>query len=154
VPDAAEWPNAHRFPPLDDENQARWARFLRPDRVFFPTFVGLSAEEMRRGYTRLRLAARPEVFQADGVIHGGALSALIDTVAVPAIGTFYDRQPEMLTVSMTVNFVGVVNGEDAIGEGWVEQAGKALAFVRVEVRGANSGDLAATASLVFRVRPR
>lgn len=94
------------------------------------------------------------MFQAAGVIHGGALSTLIDTVAVPAIGTYYDEQPEMLTVSMTVNFVGVVNGEDAIGEGWVEQAGRALAFVRAEVRGADSRELAASASLVFRVRPR
>jgi uncharacterized protein (TIGR00369 family) len=115
--------------------------------------VGLQLEEVRAGYARLRLPARPEVAQVAGVIHGGALATLIDTSAVPALGTHQQDQPEMLTVSMTVNFVGVVSGEDAIGEAWVESSGRSLAFVRVEVCGADSRALAATASLVFRVRP-
>jgi uncharacterized protein (TIGR00369 family) len=152
VPDTT-WPTAERFPALKADVLARWSRYIRPDRTFFPTFVGLAVEELRAGYTRLRLPNRPEVCQGTGVVHGGAISTLIDTVAVPAIGTYYDEQPDMLTISMTVNFVGVVDGEDAIGEGWVEQAGRSVAFVRAEVRGL-SGVLAATGSLVFRVRPR
>jgi acyl-CoA thioesterase len=151
VPD---WPNAQRFPALDDETHTRWSRFLRPERRFFPTHVGLYADELRRGYARLRLVARPEVYQADGVIHGGALSTLADTAAVPAIGTSYGEQPEMLTVSLTMNFLGVVAGEDAVAEAWVEQAGRTMAFVRCEVRGASSKALAATGSLVFKIKPR
>jgi uncharacterized protein (TIGR00369 family) len=139
---------------LSDAVVARWDRFLRPDRRFFPTHVGLALEEVRAGYARLRLPARPEVAQVAGFIHGGALSTLIDTAAVPALGTFQEEQPEMLTVSLTVNFTGVVSGEDAIGEAWVESASRSLAFVRVEVRGADSRALAATASLVFRTRNR
>ena len=147
------WPTAQRFPVLGEEALARWSRYIRPDRRFFPTFVGLQVEELRAGYTRLRLPLRPEVCQGTGVVHGGAISTLIDTVAVPSIGTYYEQQPDMLTISMTVNFVGVVDGEDAIGEGWVEQAGRSVAFVRAEVRGITGG-LAATGSLVFRVRLR
>jgi uncharacterized protein (TIGR00369 family) len=147
------WPTAERFPALSAEVLARWSRYIRPDRTFFPTFMGLQVEELRAGYTRLRLPLRPEVCQGTGVVHGGALSTLIDTVAVPSIGTYYERQADMLTISMTVNFVGVVDGEDAIGEGWVEQAGRSVAFVRAEVRG-ESGALAATGSLVFRVKLR
>ena len=133
------WPTAQRFPVLGDEAMARWSRYIRPDRRFFPTFVGLQVEELRAGYTRLRLPLRPEVCQGTGVVHGGAISTLIDTVAVPSIGTYYEQQPDMLTISMTVNFVGVVDGEDAIGEGWVEQAGRSVAFVRAEVRGVSGG---------------
>jgi uncharacterized protein (TIGR00369 family) len=151
VPD---WPNAERFPLLDDEQLARWSRFLRPDRLFFPTHVGLFIDELRSGYARLRLDSRPEVFQADGVVHGGALSTLVDTAAVPAIGTAYEQQPEMLTVSLTMNFLGVVAGEDAVAEAWVEQAGRTMAFVRAEVRGASKQGLAATASLVFKVKTK
>ena len=147
------WPTAQRFPLLGEEAMARWSRYIRPDRRFFPTFVGLQVEELRAGYTRLRLPLRPEICQGTGVVHGGAISTLIDTVAVPSIGTYYSQQADMLTISMTVNFVGVVDGEDAIGEGWVEQAGRSVAFVRAEVRGV-SGELAATGSLVFRVRLR
>jgi uncharacterized protein (TIGR00369 family) len=150
VPEPA-WPIAQRFPPLSDEALARWSRYIRPDRRFFPVFVGLQVEELRAGYTRLRLPNRPEVCQGTGVVHGGALATLVDTVGVPSIGTYYGGRPDMLTISMTVNFVGVVDGEDAIGEGWVEQGGGSVAFVRAEVRGV-SGTLAATGSLVFRIR--
>ena len=144
---------AERFAPLDAERAAQWARFVRPDRTFFPTYVGLVVEEVRAGYARIRLPDRPEVSQAAGFIHGGALATLLDTVAVPAVGTFYDIQPEMVTVSMTVNFCGSIRGQDAIAEGWVEQGSKSLTFVRAEARGAD-GELAATASLEYRVRPR
>jgi uncharacterized protein (TIGR00369 family) len=150
----APWPEAQRFRPLAGDVLARWSRFLRPERRFFPSHVGLRLEEVWAGYARLRLPARPEVAQVAGYVHGGALSTLIDTSAVPALGTYGDEQPEMLTVSMTVNFTGVVTGEDAIGEAWVESASRSLAFVRVEVRGADSRGLAATASLIFRTRER
>jgi uncharacterized protein (TIGR00369 family) len=143
-----------RFPPLDAERAAQWARFVRPDRTFFPTYVGMVVEEVRAGYARIRLPDRPEVSQAAGFIHGGALATLLDTVAVPAVGTFYDAQPEMVTVSMTVNFCGSIRGQDAVAEGWVEQGSRSLTFVRAAARGADDGELAATASLVYRVRPR
>lgn len=141
------------FRPLDEARAGQWARFVRPDRVFFPTYLGLVVEEVRVGYARIRLPNRPEVSQAAGFIHGGALATLLDTVCVPAVGTFYDEQPDMVTVSMTINFCGAVRGQDAVAEGWVEQGGSALTFVRAEARG-EDGALAATASLVFRVRAR
>ena len=151
----ATWPNAERFPVLPDTASRPWTeRFLRPDRVFFPTHVGLVLEEVRAGYSRLRLPVRPEVAQAAGVVHGGALATLIDTAAVPAVATSYPRQPELLTISLTVNYLGAVLGQDAIAEAWVEQAGGSMAFVHVEVRGAEDASLAAAASLVFRVRQK
>jgi uncharacterized protein (TIGR00369 family) len=149
------WPNAQRFDPLPDSEVQRWVeRFLRPDRVFFPTHVGLVVDEVRAGYARLRLPVRPQVAQAAGVVHGGALATLIDTSAIPAVATAYPTQPELLTITLTVNYLGVVADEDAVAEAWVEQAGRSMAFVRVEVRGARQRELAATASLVFRTRQR
>ena len=150
---SATWPNSERYDLLPDDVRDRWLRFLRPDRVFFPTHVGLKLDEVRKGYARLRLSPRPEILQVAGALHGGALATLIDTVAVPAIGTYYDSQPEMLTVSMTVNYVGTVVGQDAVCEGWVEKGARTLAFVRAELRGDN-GELAATGSLVYRITLR
>jgi uncharacterized protein (TIGR00369 family) len=149
----ATWPNAERYPVLPADASTPWTeRFLRPDRVFFPTHVGLVLEDVRAGYSRLRLPVRPEVAQAAGVVHGGALATLIDTAAVPAVATSYARQPELLTISLSVNYLGAVLGQDAIAEAWVEQAGGSMAFVRAEVRGADDAALAAVASLVFRVK--
>ncbi|MFN0025911.1 MAG: PaaI family thioesterase [Acidimicrobiales bacterium] len=144
---------AGSFAPLDAKRAGQWDRFLAPERVFLPTYLGLILEEVRAGYARVRLPLRPEICQAAGLIHGGALAALIDTSAVPAVGTFYEEQPEMVTVSMTVDYCGAVRGQDALAEAWVRTGGGSLAFVAAEVR-STGGDLAATASLVFRVRPR
>lgn len=150
-----DWPRAHHHAHLDDAEAERWAqRFLRPERVFFPTHVGLVVDEVRAGYARLRLPGRPEVAQAAGVVHGGALATLVDTAAVPAVATAYPRQPELLTVTLTINYLGVVSAQDAVAEAWVEQAGGSMAYVRAEVRSADQSQLAATASLVFRVRQR
>ncbi len=145
-------PNAHRFAPLTPERAARWQDFPDRDRVVFPTFLGLRAEEIRADYARMRLPYRPEYEQPAAVIHGGAIASLIDTVVVPAVGSAYDEPMAMLTLSMTVNFVGAVVGEDAVAEGWVERRGRATVFCRAEARTSGRG-LVATASLVYTVRP-
>ncbi len=145
--------HADRHEPLDLIRAEQWGRFLSPERVFLPTLLGLQLEEVRQGYARVRLPLRPEVCQAAGFVHGGALAALLDTCSVPAVGTFYPDQPDMMTVSMTVDYCGAVKGQDAVAEAWVRSGGSSLAFVAAEAR-AVDGTLAATASLVFKVRPR
>ncbi|MEZ5232588.1 MAG: PaaI family thioesterase [Acidimicrobiia bacterium] len=144
---------AASFAPLDPDRRAQWDRFLAPGRVFLPTTLGFVLEEVRTGYARLRLPLRPEICQAAGFIHGGALATLLDTTSVPAVGTYYPSQPEMMTVSMTVDYCGAVKGQDAVAEAWVRSGGGSLAFVQAEARAAD-GTLAATASLVFKVRTR
>jgi uncharacterized protein (TIGR00369 family) len=122
------------------------------ERVFFPSFVGLQLEEVREGYARMRLPYRPELDQPVGVLHGGAIATLIDTVVVPAIGSVYPDRQRLLTIDMQVQYLGPVAKQDAVAEGWVEKRGRSLCFCRVEVRTA-SGELAATGTLVYGVRP-
>ena len=143
---------AEQFAPLADEKLEQWANFGSwPGQTYFPQVVGLEVEELRTDYARMRLPYRPELNQPAGVVHGGAIATLIDTVVVPAIGTGYDVRPRMLTVSMNVQYLGAVVEEDAIGEGWIEQRGRSMVFCRAEVRGATSGKLCANATLVYKV---
>lgn len=145
-------PNAHRFPPLPSERLAVWENFLTwPDQVYFPNLVGIEREEIRTDYCRLRLRYRPELNQPAGVVHGGALAALVDTVVVPAVGAVYETRPMLLTISMNLNYLAAVHEQDAVAEGWVERRGRSTVFCRSEVRDA-SGELAVTASLVYAVR--
>jgi uncharacterized protein (TIGR00369 family) len=108
-------------------------------------------EDARIDYARLRLPYRPELNQPAGVMHGGAIASLIDTTVVPAIGSYYDEMPRMLTISLTVNYLGAIVEEDAVCEGWVERRGKSIVFCAAEVCGVTSGKVAATASLVYKV---
>jgi uncharacterized protein (TIGR00369 family) len=143
--------HADRFAPLPAEKAAIWQKFGAWDQIYFPTLIGLQVEELRTDYARMRLPYRPELNQPAGVVHGGAIATLIDTVVVPTIGSYYDSMPRMLTVSMNVQYLGAIVEEDAIGEGWVEQRGRSIVFCRAEVHGATSGRTCASATLVYKV---
>ena len=145
-------PNADRFTPLPPDRAALWAGFAKWDEVYFPNVVGVEVEEIRADYARMRLPHRPELNQPIGVVHGGAIASLIDTVVVPAIGSHYDAPPDMVTLTMTIQYLGAVRG-DAVAEGWVERRGRSVVFCRAEVRD-DDGDLVATASLTYKVRAR
>ncbi len=143
---------AERFEPLPPHRAAIWGTFLSwPGQTYFPNVVGLQLEEVRMDYCRLRLPYRAELDQPAGVVHGGAIATLIDTVVVPAVASAYDERPRMLTVNMVVQYLGAVVGEDAIAEGWVQKRGRSTVFCRAEVR-TGSGALAATGELVYSVR--
>jgi uncharacterized protein (TIGR00369 family) len=143
---------ADQYPPLPDDVAAVWAKFPNWDRTFFPNVVGLEVEEIRTDYCRMRLPYRPELEQPAGVVHGGAIATLIDTVVVPAVGAAYPPGWLYLTVSMDIQFLGGVAGEDAIAEGWIEQRGRTTVFCAAEVTTA-SGRRAARGSMVYAVRP-
>lgn len=143
-------PHAHRFDLLPPERSHIASEFSASTIGHFPHFLGIRLEEVRCDYARMRLSFRPELNQPRGVLHGGAISALIDTVVVPAISSAYDEKPSLVTVSLHVQFLAPVIGEDAIAEGWVEKRGRSTIFCGAEVRSA-SGELASTGSLVYKV---
>jgi uncharacterized protein (TIGR00369 family) len=145
-------PHAARFAPAPPEVLERWSRFGRWERRLFPNVVGLVLEEVRTDYARMRLPYRNELDQPAGVVHGGALATLIDTVVVPAVGQAYGADWAYLTIQMDVRYRSAIVGQDAIAEGWVEQRGRSVVFCRAEVRGAD-GTVAADGSLMYTVRP-
>ena len=145
---------AERFAPLPPEKLQRWATFgAWPDSKYFSQVVGIVVEELRTDYARMRLPYRPELNQPAGVMHGGAIATLLDTVVIPAIGTGYDSRTPMVTVSMNVQYLGALREEDAVAEGWIEQRGRSMVFCRAEVTGATSGKACASATLVYKVSP-
>jgi uncharacterized protein (TIGR00369 family) len=146
-------PPADDFAPLPAAQAALWSKFGEWETEYFPTMVGLRPEEIRTGYCRMRLPYRDELRQPAGVVHGGAIATLIDTVVVPAIGAAYEQVPVMLTLSMTINYVGALVEDDAVAEGWVTRRGKSIVFCEAVVRGDRSGSVVAAGSLVYQIRP-
>ncbi len=143
--------HADRFTPVTPEVAALWKGYGHWEAVHFPSLIGLSVEDVRIDYCRMRLPWRTEITQPAGVAHGGAISTLVDSVVVPAIGAAYDEPMRLATISLNVNFLGALIDEDAIGEGWVTQRGRTIVFCQAEVRGATSDRLVAMASLTYRV---
>lgn len=145
-------PDPESFAPIDPERAAPWLAFSSWSTVYFPQHLGLHVEDVREDYARMRLPYRPELNQPAGVMHGGAITSLIDTVVVPAIATAYDGTPGMLTLSLNVSFLGAIREQDAIGEGWVVRRGRKVVFCEALVCAAD-GTPAATGTLVYSVRP-
>ena len=146
-------PNAEDFAPLPADKAAFWAAFPQWDNdVNYAMHLGMVVEEIRQDYARMRLPWRAEMLQPAGIMHGGAIASLIDSVVVPVVGWVNDglQRGQLLTISMNVNYVGSIKDEDAIAEGFVERRGRSIVFCRVEVRGAQSQRLCATASLVYK----
>jgi uncharacterized protein (TIGR00369 family) len=147
-----EYPRARAAAALPEHLHRRWSRYGRSnDATFFTALLGIVVEDVRVDYCRMRLPWRVEISQPFGVAHGGALSSLLDSSVVPAIGSGYETAVSFATVDMTVQFLGALKDEDAIAEGWVTQRGKSIVFCEAEAIGAQSGRRVARALLTYKV---
>jgi uncharacterized protein (TIGR00369 family) len=146
-----DFPRAEQFEPVDAESDTRWRKFGKPGSGTFPAFLGLQVEEVRRGYCRLRLPFKPDLLQAAGIMHGGAIATLLDSALVPAIGALLPPKSQYSTVDLHVQFIGAVTEGDAIAEGWVVRQGKRTIFGESEAFD-TSGRLIAKAVTTFSVR--
>lgn len=118
---------------------------------YFPKYVGLRMEDIRRDYCRMRLPWRvPELIQPQGLMHGGAIATLIDTVVVPAIASVHTERHRLSTISMAINYTGAVVESDIIGEGWVTKRGRSVVFCQVEVFNEDA-DQVAFGTVVYKV---
>jgi len=139
--------------PLSEAAAAVWARFGHWDETYFPNVVGLQLEEARIDYARMRLPYRPELRQPGGVVHGGAIATLIDTVVVPALSSAFDAVPLLLTIDLQLRFLQAARETDLIGEGWVTRRGRSISFCQAEVRRAVDDEVVAEGWMVYKVTP-
>jgi len=154
----ADWPRAADFDELPADVVERWQRFGRPgfadsDAVFYPEYLGLTVDEVRAGYCRMRLTFRPELMHAGGIIHGGAMASLLDSVLVPAIGSTVELGSSYSTIDLHIQYLEAVADDDSIAEGWIVRRGKRIVFGQAEARAATTGRLLATCALTYSVAP-
>jgi uncharacterized protein (TIGR00369 family) len=140
--------------PLPEDKAAIWSKFGNWDETYFPQVVGLQLEEAKVDYARLRLPYRPELRQPAGVVHGGAIATLIDTVVVPAVGAHYPALPVMLTIDMQIRYLGAAREADLVAEGWVVKRGKSIVFCEASVTADPGNDVVAEGWLTYRVIPQ
>ncbi|MEZ5372583.1 MAG: PaaI family thioesterase [Microthrixaceae bacterium] len=144
-------PDPTDFETLPAETTAKWARF--PDHTGnanFAQLVGLRLEEVRRDYSRMRVPWRDEIRQPAGMMHGGALATLVDTVVVPAIASAYDAVPVMLTLNLNLSYLGGIVDSDAIAHGWVTRRGRSIVFCEAVVTD-EAGNPAVRGAITYKV---
>ena len=84
----------------------------------------------------LELPYKDELATMGDVVHGGAVSALIDTAAMAAAWASDEipENPAGATVALSVNFVSAARGADLRAESKVVRRGGRLSFCEVSVR--------------------
>jgi uncharacterized protein (TIGR00369 family) len=133
--------DARRFPAIPPERERKWIEML--DAEPYLAWSGLRFEEIRLGYARIRQRGRPELLQGAGVVHGGAIAALIDTAAVGAVFSALDERPRRsATISMQIQYLGTVRSGDLIGEARVRRRGRTVVFLDVDALGADGAAVA------------
>ena len=142
---------AEKFAALPDEVAARWLKFGSWDRIFFPSLLGMTVQEVRTDYCRMLMQYKPELDQPQGLVHGGAIASLLDAVVVPAVGAAYGREVRFSTVDMHVQYMSAAKQEDLVAEGWVTKRGRSVVFCESEAVGATSGKVLARSVLTYNV---
>ena len=89
--------------------QARW-------RGNFNDLLGFEVLEAEEGFARVAMPVEPRLHQPFGIIHGGALASLADTVGGVGSYVSYPVGTEVVTVEMKINFVRPVKEGTLIGE--------------------------------------
>jgi uncharacterized protein (TIGR00369 family) len=99
----------------------------------------------------LELPYRDQLATMGDVVHGGAVSALIDTAAMAAAWASDEvpDNPAGATVSLTVNFASAARGVDLRAESKVVRRGGRLSFCEVSVRDPQ-GELVAHGIATYR----
>jgi uncharacterized protein (TIGR00369 family) len=109
-----------------------------------PAALGIRLESIEPDHAVLAMPYSDPLATLGDVVHGGAIAALADTAAMAAAWAS-DDEPSSLsgaTVSLTLDYLSAGRG-DLVGDARVLRRGGRLVYVRVDVRDAAGGVVAA-----------
>lgn len=123
----------------------------------FIAHLGMELREIEDDRAVLALPFRDEMVTIGDVVHGGAVSALLDTAAMAASWSaieFDGEPPRGTTVGLSVDFLAAARAQDLLAEAVVLRRGASLCFCEVKVTGADNGTLAATGLVTYKLSSR
>jgi uncharacterized protein (TIGR00369 family) len=114
--------------------------------------LGLEVDAIEADRVRIRLPFRAQVTTASDIVHGGAISALVDTAATGAAWSAADlsANPRGTTIALTVNFLAAARGQDIVADARVIQRGRTITVCEVVVEGVN-GKRIASALVTYKL---
>lgn len=119
----------------------------------FVAQLGIRLEEMEPDRARLAMPFSDSLPTMGEVIHGGAISSLVDTAAAAAAwsGAQVPERPRASTVGLTVDFLAPARGQGVVAEARVvRRGGRGLCFCEVRVS-ADDGDQIALALVTYQL---
>lgn len=119
----------------------------------FCAALGLRLDDLEPDRAVLRLPFTESLPTVGDVVHGGAISSLLDTAGVLAVWTLVDiggGMPRGATVNLNVSYLAPARAKDVVADARVTRRGRQLSFCTIEAREADGG-IVATATLTYVV---
>ena len=106
----------------------------------FAVHLGLRSELVEPDHVRLAMPFREELATVGDLVHGGAISTLVDTAATLAAWSGLDSLDNVrgTTISLTVTFMSAARGSDLVADARVVRRGKTICFCEVDVHDADT----------------
>jgi uncharacterized protein (TIGR00369 family) len=138
---------------LDQEERRDWFRRHWERNVPFNGHCRISVRHWDTDRVELVAAYADELSAHPGIFHGGVLATLIDTAGTASVlaGHDFNRGSRISTAAMSVQYLAVAQGEDALATARTVKRGRTLHVAAVEVTGATSGRLLATGQVTASV---
>ena len=121
----------------------------------FHRYLGLTLEERRDGYARLRLVKTADTPTGiGGSVNGGVIATIIDMAAIPAVFTgLGDDSIPAGTADLQVTYLRQAQGEWIDAEATVIKRGRQLSTIEVSVTN-DQGLLCARGRVLYALRPK
>lgn len=118
----------------------------------FVGHLGMRLVAMEPERAQMELPFAESVVTIGDVVHGGAITALVDTTAMAAAWSAAEvtDAPRGTTVGLTVDFVAAARGQDVTATARVVRRGSSLCFCDVDVTNAD-GDLVAKGLVTYKI---
>lgn len=100
----------------------------------FWRLIGLEVEHLEEGYARLVLPAGVIMANTKGTLHGGIISALIDSGGGTALRTLVGFNQPYSTIEMKLNYLQPAALGKVIAEGRVVRRGGTIAVCAIDVK--------------------
>ncbi len=116
------------------------------------TFIehnGIYLTEISKGHVRGEIKISPHHLNPAGILHGGAIVALADTVAIFGCGYLYEAI-NVTTVGLTVSYVKPAAAGVITATGKVISKGKSLSLWQVDVHD-GKGNVLAVVNVTYSV---
>jgi len=105
----------------------------RTEENLYWRYLGVTVDEAKSGWVRLRVEVRDELRNAPKApVHGGVMSALVDMAvggALATMGAAAAGGVDQATLDVNVSFMGAARaGDDVVAEGRILKRGRSIAF--------------------------
>lgn len=99
----------------------------------FVSYLDFEFVKAEQGYVEARMRLKDEQKQYSGIVHGGVLAAVADTIAGFAAYTVTPKEYDVLTAELNISFLRAVWGKEIVAKGIVIKAGRNIHFCECEI---------------------